>query len=290
MSRPAIQSQPGRLHHSGRSLPRPTRSRQARSKSRSSVVPQGLRLRSRHCFLVIIFLIAQGIFMCSSLFQVQDLQVAGLETLRSKQVLQECGLKKGDTMWLHSPTTVANRIAKFQNVQKVHVQYVLPGHVRITVIERQPIYQVASNTPSPVWYAVDSEGLVLRKIKGTSNDLPRLKLEQTVEVGQRLHPALIATCSEACRRIEQQFPSAVWYYTLDQRGNLAFRTFSRQYPVDVQLGSLQNLDHKLQVLSALMSSVMQQQLVASIDLRYPAPVIRLMHPPKPPQNTDEQTG
>jgi cell division septal protein FtsQ len=289
MSRPAIQSQPGRLH-TGRSLPRPNRPRAARPKPRTRVLPQGLRLRSRHCFLILIFLIAQGIFLCSSLFQVQQIQVAGLETLRSQQVLQKCGLQKGDTLWLHNPSSVAERVATFQNVEKVRVQYVLPGQVRITVLERQPIYQVASNTPSPVWYAVDSDGLVLRKIKGTSNDLPRLKLEQTIEVGQRLHPALIATCAEACKRIEQQFPSAVWYYTLDQRGNLAFRTFSRQYPVDVQLGTLQNLDHKLEVLQALMSSVAQKQLVAGIDLRYPAPVIRLLHPPKPPEKTVEQTG
>lgn len=276
MSSPAVQP---KTLPTGRSLPRPVR-RHGRSKPRRKLAWKRLDVRSRHCFLALIFLVAQGIFFFSSLFQVQSIQIAGLETLKASQVKQQSGLKAGTLLWMAPPTRVAERIAELQNVQRASVQYVLPGRVRITVEERQPAYQVASNTPRPVWYAVDREGVVLRRIKGTNNDLPRFKIEQRVEVGQHLHPALMATCAEACDRFEGQFPAAVWYYTLDQRGNLSLRTFNRQYPVDVQLGSLENLDQKIEILKALTNSVLQKELVTAIDLRFPAPVVRLLHPPK----------
>ena len=285
MLRPAVQSNP-RLS-SARPLPRARRQRANRSKHNSG--ESLLKVSSRHCFLVLVFLLAQVILFTSSLFQVQRIHVAGTETLTADQVLHQCGLKNGQYLWSVRPGTVANRVARLQNVGSAHVSYVLPGQVNITVHERQPVYQVAKNTDSPTWYAVDQHGLVLRKLKGTSNQYPRLKLEESIQVGQRLHPALIATCSQACGLIEQEFPASIWYYTMDQRGNLSFRTFSRQYPVDVQLGSLDNLNYKLKVLRALMNSVMLHQQVAGIDLRFSTPVVRLLHPPKPPEPKEPHT-
>ncbi|ODT75303.1 hypothetical protein ABS71_04585 [bacterium SCN 62-11] len=267
---------------SARPLPRPRRQRAHRAKPSSVNLPSW-SVSSRHCFLVLMFLISQVILFTSSMFQVQRIYVAGTETLTSDQVLRQSGLKNGQYLWKQQPGEVANRVAGLRNVASANVAFILPGQVNITVHERQPVYQVASNTPNPTWFAVDEHGLVLRKLKGTSNQYPRLKLEESIEFGKRLHPALIATCSQACGLIEQEFPASIWYYTMDQRGNLSFRTFSRQYPVDVQLGSLENLDYKLKVLRALMNSVMQQQQVAGIDLRFSTPVVRLLHPPKPPE-------
>ncbi|MBX3168385.1 MAG: FtsQ-type POTRA domain-containing protein [Candidatus Eremiobacteraeota bacterium] len=283
MLRPAVQSNTRMT--SARPLPRPRRQRAHRNKANSFQLP-AWSVSSRHCFLVLIFLLAQVILFTSSLFQVQRIYVAGTETLTSEQVLRQCGLKNGQYLWRQQPGEVAGRVAQLQNVAGAHVSYILPGQVNITVHERQPVYQVASNTPNPTWYAVDEQGLVLRKLKGTSNQYPRLKLEESIQVGKRLHPALIATCSQACGLIEQEFPASIWYYTMDQRGNLSFRTFSRQYPVDVQLGSLDNLNYKLKVLRALMNSVMQHQQVAGIDLRFSTPVVRLLHPPKPPETPE----
>ena len=285
MLRPAVQSNTRMT--SARPLPRPRRQRANRAKAGgSSFQLPTWSVSSRHCFLVLVFLLAQVILFTSSLFRVQRIYVAGTETLTSEQVLRQSGLKDGQYLWKQQSGVVAERVARLQNVAEAQVSYILPGQVNITVHERQPVYQVASNTPNPTWYAVDEQGLVLRKLKGTSNQYPRLKLEESIQVGTRLHPALIATCSQACGLIEQEFPASIWYYTMDQRGNLSFRTFSRQYPVDVQLGTLDNLNYKLQVLRALMNSVMQQQQVAGIDLRFSTPVVRLLHPPKPPETTE----
>lgn len=273
---------------SQRRLPRPRRQRSARHAATLPKAPG--HFRSRHSFLLLIVLIAQGIFFTSSLFQVQQFTVAGLETIQEKQVLKKSELQVGKYLWQTTPGQVAQRVAQLQNVQTSHVAFYLPGRVHITVQERQPAYQVSSNGLNPTWYAVDREGLVLRKLKGTSNQWPRLKLEEHIEVGKRLHPALIATCSQACRDIERQFPASIWYYTLDQRGNLSFRTFSKQYPVDVQLGSTENLSHKLQVLQALMSTVMEKDQVSAIDLRFATPVVRLLNPPKPKEETAPATS
>ncbi len=280
MIRPAVQS--NNRHSPVRPSPWPRKQRQLRAKSVSG---ESLKLgwRSRHCFLVTIFVVAQILMFSSSLFQVQRVSVSGLETVTAQQVLHKANMQKGNYLWLTRPATVGNRVCELSNVARTHVSYVLPGQIHITVTERQPVYQVASNAPNPTWYAVDEHGLVLRKLKGTSNEWPRLKLDEKIEVGQRLHPALIATCSQACGLIEQEFPASIWYYTLDQRGNLSFRTFSRQYPVDVQLGNLDNLKYKLRVMRALMNSVMERQQVTAIDLRYSTPVVRLLHPPKPPE-------
>jgi len=264
-----------------RPLPKPKRQRSGRSKGVS--FEKFSSLRSRHCFLVALFILAQALVLSSSIFQIQQMTVAGQETVTAQQVIRQTGLKNGQYLWLTTPGTVARRLEQIQNVASAHVSYVLPGQIHITLQERQPVYQVASNTLNPTWYAVDQNGLVLRKLKGTSNQWPRLKLEEEIKVGQRLHPALIATCSQACGLIENSFPGSIWYYTLDQRGNLSFRTFSRQYPVDVQIGTLDNLPYKLKVLRALMDTVMQQRQLAAIDLRFSTPVVRLLHPPVQPK-------
>lgn len=278
MMRPAVQ--PSSRNPGSRSnWTRPRRAAKPRTKTVS--IERLPVMRSRHVFLVLLFILSQAIVLTSSLFQVQKFSVNGQETLTAQQVIKQTGMKPGQFLWLATPATLEARIGKLQNVASAHVSYVLPGQIHITVHERQPVYQVASNTANPTWFAVDQYGLVLRKLKGTSNEWPRLKLEEQVQVGQRLHPALIATCSQACVLIEKEFPGSVWYYTMDQRGNLSFRTFSHQYPVDVQLGSLDNLNYKLQVLHALMNSVMQRQQISAIDLRFPTPVVRLLHPPKP---------
>lgn len=267
--------------------PRPQpKVRRQRAARKAATPGTGFSLRSRHCFLAVIFAVAQMVFFCSSLFQVQDINVEGLDTLSPGLVRKATGIRKGDYIWKTLPGTLAGRVLQLQNVAQAEVSYMLPGQVMVAVRERQPVCQVAANTLHPTWYAVDSSGLVLRKLNGTSNQLPRLKLEEQIEVGKRLHPALIATCSQACGKIEQEFPSSVWYYTLDQRGNLSFRTFSHHYPVDVQLGNLDRLDYKLEVLRALMNSVMQKQQVAGVDLRFPTPVVRLLHPPKVEQKAE----
>lgn len=286
MMRPAAQPNARNLHSRNWSRPR----RQPKSRVKSVSLERMPMIRSRYCFLVLLFLVAQVIVFTSSLFQVQHFTVNGQETLSAQQVIKQSGLKTGQFLWLTTPGAVAARLEKLQNVGSANVSYVLPGQIHITVHERQPVYQVASNTANPTWFAVDQHGLVLRKLKGTSNELPRLKLEEQVQVGQRLHPALIATCSQACALIEKEFPGSVWYYTLDQRGNLSFRTFSHQHPVDVQLGTLENLNYKLSVLRALMNSVMQQHQVTAVDLRFPTPVVRLLNPPKPTPAEETHPG
>ncbi len=263
-----------------RSLPRPRRGRSTRSRTASMEARPGWR--SRHAFLFCLLLLAQALFFTSSLFQVQRIHVVGMETVSARDVLRKSQLRKGDSLWSAWPGEVANRVAEIRNVHTCQVEYCLPGEVTITVTERRPAYQVSSASSPSQWFAVDAQGLVLRRLKGCSNEWPRLRLELPVQPGTRLHPALIATCEQACRKIESRFPGAIWYYRLDSRGNLGFRTFSQQRPVDVQLGNLDSLDYKLQILDALQAGVLKKKEVAAIDLRFSTPVVQLLNPPKPP--------
>jgi cell division septal protein FtsQ len=267
---------------SNRSPRNPRKNRSPRNKYASAEGRALGGLRSRHCFLVLLFALAQMLVFSSQMFQVDGISVAGTETISQASILKMCGLKKGDYLWRQSPTTVANRLRALQNLESAQVSFVLPGQVHITINERQPVYQVASNAPHSPWFGVDAHGLVLRQLKGASNELPRLKVEESLKVGHRLHPALIASVTQACQQIEKEFPNSIWYYTLDQRGNLSFRTFSQQYPVDVQLGNPEQLEQKMHILRALMTSVLKKEKVVAVDLRFPTPVVRLLHPPKPP--------
>lgn len=287
MTRPAHVHSPARMpsrrpNTNGRLL----RPRALRPQARPEGTPWLASWRSRHCFLLALFAIAQMLFFSSKLFKVHDIKVMGNTTVPSQKVIESTGLHTGAWLWSSSPTAVATRVGQLDNVDRVKVHYVLPGQVQITVTERQPAFQVASNSPHPTWFSVDSTGMVLRQERSAGNQVPRIKLDQTLQVGQRLHPALMETCARVCAEVDRQYPWSVWYYTVDGRGNLSFRTFSREYPVDVQLGDTEGLERKLNILRALNATVMQQQRIASVDLRYAVPTVRLLHPPPKPVTTE----
>lgn len=287
MLRPAVQvPKPHSAPSGARRLPRPRRQRSLRKHSSHPRPNPGLR--SRHAFILFLVLLSQWLFFSSSLFQVQEVKIEGLETLTKAQVLKQVELSQGDSVWKQSPTRVSRAVAQLQNVAQATVSFQLPGKLKITVLERQPAFQVASNSLHPTWYAVDEHGLVLRKLKGASNDWPRFKLEENLEVGQRLHPALMATMALAAREIESCFPASVWYYILDQRGNLSFRTFSKFYPLDVQLGQSQNLSRKLEILRALMVTTVAREEVKGVDLRFSTPVVQMRRVPKPVKPAENQ--
>ena len=233
----------------------------------------------RQGFLVALLSYAQLLFMFSNTLKVQSFWVAGNHRLETAAIVQQSGLATGSFLWSHSPAQIATRIEKLHEIKDVHVRYGLPGRVEIELTERQPLFQIASSGKRPQWFAVDAEGVVLRPIQELNPTLPRLLLEQPVKPGDHIHLSNLFTVASAAEKIEHSMPGKVWYYRLDARGGLSFRSFSHHRTLDVEIGSLDNLKHKMQILLALIDHVIGDQQVASIDLRYSSPTVRYVQLP-----------
>ena len=267
-------------------LPRPApRSRKSISTVYSSretrAVSETRRRWTRHLFLGGLFILAQLLFAYSQMFQVKDIYVSGNKHVTRDQVIKACGLVNGQYLWKQSPLHVAQALTNLHQVEKATVTFGLPGRVEIVIEERQPVLQVSARSSHPKWFLVDKEGFVLRPLARSQNDLPRLMVEQQLKPGERLHSATLFTCATAAAPIEKAFPGSVWYYCVDDRGDLSFRTFANRTQVDVHIGDLDRLPYKLRVLGAILGEVASKQQVCVVDLRYGSPVVKLLHPPPP---------
>lgn len=236
----------------------------------------------RQGFLIGLLIYAQLLFFFSSPLQARTIWVAGNRRITWDQIVRRTGLKPGDHLWAHSPHQVSAEVERLHELKDVHVSYGLPGRVEIQVTERQPLFQVSTNQKRPRWFAVDNEGVVLHPTRTLDLSLPRLLLDLPLQPNQRIHLSNLYLVSAAAAKIEHNLPGKVWYYRLDARGGLSFRSFSHHRKLDVQVGGLDNLAHKIAILKAILDGLTTGQEIASIDLRYSSPTVRYLAPPAAP--------
>ncbi|HXE73045.1 MAG TPA: FtsQ-type POTRA domain-containing protein [Candidatus Nitrosotenuis sp.] len=239
-------------------------------RTRSPSVPAG-----RKIFLVLLFLIAQGLFAFSGVFRLGSIEVEGSRRVPRELILAQAELPPGALLWTLSPTAIARRVETLTGVQRAQVRLGLPGRVTIAVQERQPVIQVSTSAAGP-WLEVDAEGVVLGPTAPSAR-LPRLRLEQAVE--GRLETARIRPVLKALPWLTATLPEPVRYFQVDARGSLTAHTTHGGQPLVVRVGPVTGMDYKMHVLRAILERLKEEKtLAASIDLRFSSPVVMPVTP------------
>lgn len=126
------------------------------------------KVRKKKNYLVR-FLIAAGVILCivlfmmSSVFQVDTIEVKGNSYYKNAEVIEIAGLQKGANLFFGVDKSEAvERLEENPYFENAKIKKTLPGKVTINVDERR---QVAALKYGEIYIILDEEGLVLRKNK-----------------------------------------------------------------------------------------------------------------------------
>jgi cell division protein FtsQ len=201
----------------------------------------------------------------SPLLSVQRVSVVGAENASVEDVTAATDLlESGQNLLLLSTEKVARRVEALPWVKAAEVDRMLPGTVRVTVIERKPAMVLSLGAAR---WTLDKLGNVLEA--GTAKGLPVLA---GVEVG-RVQPGvkLLTEESTDALRVFRAMPrrlrskvAAIFAPTTERI------TLSLQEGTVVRFGAAERLPDKLKVLEALLSRLEGEGRSAEyIDVRVP---------------------
>ncbi len=225
---------------------------------------------------MLLFLVAQVLFLSSHLFRLQEVEVRGNTRLTRAAILRQAALPEGAYLWALSPRRITQRLQGLREVRSAAVSLALPGRVLLEVNERHPVILVSGNRGT--WFEADAEGVLLGPSSGP-RPLPRLKLVTLEATQGRIDPAPIRLVLKARQWLEPNLPAPPTAYMLDETGSVSVESRLLGTPVVIQVGPVQGMDYKMHVLRALIDRLKSEgRPVVVIDLRYSSPVVRPLKP------------
>ena len=158
---------------------------------------------------MLLFLVAQILFLSSHLFRLQEVEVHGNVRLTRAAILRQAALPEGTYLWALSPRRITQRLQGLRELRSAAVSLALPGRVLLEVNERHPVILVSGNRGT--WFEADAEGVLL----GPSSTLPRLKLVTLEATRGRIGPAPIRLVRTR-QWLEPNLPAPPTAYMLDE--------------------------------------------------------------------------
>lgn len=249
----------------------PARRRGGRRRRRSEVGRGGAGLRKLS--LVLLFCVAQGLFLFSPILRVHEVEVLGVQRIPEGVVMAQVGVPVGSYLWELPYPDMVERLKSLKEVHSARVGVSLPGRVTFRVHERVPVFQVAASDHPGDWWELDVEGVVLGRA-GASSTLPRLIVQERVAGQERLDPAPGLVMLRARAWLEPVLPPGPSIYEVDPLQSVSVQTRFLGVSTLVRAGPLQGIDYKGKVLRALMERLTREgRPVSVIDLRFSSPVV-----------------
>ena len=205
-------------------------------------------------------------------FRVTEVQVRGLRHVERQEVLDIMDLGSEASVWEPRDVWEA-RLVEHPLIRAVRSQRVLPGTLRVDVVERRPVALV----PTPTLEPVDAEGVLL-PIDPVAHrlDLPVLGGRTRVARGARIVPARLRRLAGEVSRLGEAEPtlmgmvSEVWW---SDDNTLAARWSKPQVDLLLRPGTAPvRLREGLAVLAEALTRVPDRP-PGTVDLRYADQVV-----------------
>jgi cell division protein FtsQ len=203
--------------------------------------------------------------LASPLLSVDEVRVVGAEHTTSEEIAQVAGLGSDDNLLLLSTDAVEEKAETLPWVRSAEVDRMLPGTVRVKIVERVPAMVVSLGAAR---WTIDSRGYVLES-GAVSNGLPILGGAETgdIEVGKQLTTPEIQDALKAFRSMSGALRRKVVAVVAPTFERISF---SLEDGTLIRFGAAERLAAKNQVLDALLDRLKQQGRVAAyIDVRVP---------------------
>lgn len=235
-------------------------------------------LVARKVSLLILFALAQGLFLFSPMFRLAEIEVRGLDRLSRPTVIRQAALAPGSYLWALSPRQISERLSRLPEVQSAIVRMSVPGKVTLALRERTPVALLSRAGGPSVPYEVDVEGVILGRVR-QAGTLPQVRVEHPVAASGRVDPTPLLIAMKARTWVEASLPTPALAYEIDDMQTVNVSTRFLGTPLTIRLGTLQNMDYKMHILRAILERLQKEKRAAlTIDLRYSSPVVRPLKP------------
>lgn len=228
----------------------------------------------RQFFFWLIVVLAQFVFLQSSFFAVESIDVVGTYLLSKDAIVKQTGIALGNRILPINSTKVANVLLdKYYLLRSVEVKKLLPRTLKIAVEERAHYLSLLTGE---LLYAVDNEGVVLYEIEDPANvKLPVITLEDnTLFPGLQLKGEQIKSALLAVPVIRKHFSDREVAVVVLKNGEIEIELDSS---TRIKLGYPIDLSAKFALLPALLKKVEEKKLTLQyIDLRFAnTPVVKM---------------
>ncbi|HVL63670.1 MAG TPA: FtsQ-type POTRA domain-containing protein [Actinomycetota bacterium] len=247
-----------------------TRARRVRTDPRISRRRRAVERAGRRRVLVRLLaaggvaLLAWGVFW-SPLLHVNDIRVTGARNTPIEEVVASAGVREAQNLLLLSTDAVARRVERLPWVRSVEVTRMLPGTVRIAVVERRPALVLSLGAAR---WTLDARGRVLAPGEAEPG-LPVLAGVGvgTVEPGVRLQTVEAVEALRVLRSLPRRLRAevaGVFAPTLERI------TLKLTDGVIVRYGAAEDMGSKNAVLAAVLRRIRADgEVPAVVDVRVP---------------------
>lgn len=227
----------------------------------------------RPILIVMCALILLIIFISSSYFRLESIEIEGNKGLTQEEIITMSGIEEDANVLAVSLDRTRDRLLCDLRIENVEVTRILPNKIRLIVTERNPIFYA---TGSLGFLEIDRKGMVLAVHKSMNRmDVPVLTGRQLSDlyVGDVCDDAELKQVSDyladlpedvlkQISEINIQDPNQVYAYTTDS--------------IYVDLGPIERLAAKASLTSEMLHEITDRSLaVESIHLDYTVPFMKL---------------
>lgn len=235
------------------------------SRRRSAVARSKRRRLMTGAITVVALAAIAWVALASPLLAIDEVRVTGAKHTTADQVARVAGLGPEDNLLLISTDAVARAAETLPWVRSAEVDRILPGTVRVRVVERVPALLLSVGAAR---WTLDARGNILAS--GTvEKGLPTLGGVETggVEVGQRVSSPELIDALKAFRALSKRVRDQVAAVVAPSRERISFSLASGTL---IRFGAAEDLAAKREVIAALLADLAQEQrTVAYIDVRVP---------------------
>lgn len=203
--------------------------------------------------------------LASPLLAVRHVKVVGARHTSSTDVARVAGLGPSDNLLMVSPAEVEVLAETLPWVKRADAERVLPGTVRVRIVERKPAMVVSLGAAR---WTVDARGNVLDSGVAVRS-LPVLAVAEIdeIDVGIRLSAPEIEAALRAFRSLDRRLRRQVAAVVAPSAERISF---SLDDGTLIRFGSAERLRAKNEVLTALLRRLdNQNRTVSYIDVRVP---------------------
>lgn len=227
----------------------------------------------RPILIVMCALILLIIFISSSYFRLESIEIEGNKGLTQEEIIAMSGIEEDANVLAVSLDRTRDRLLCDLRIENVEVTRILPNKIRLIVTERNPIFYA---TGSLGFLEIDRKGMVLAVHKSMNRmDVPVLTGRQLSDlyVGDVCDDAELKQVSDyladlpedvlkQISEINIQDPNQVYAYTTDS--------------IYIDLGPIERLAAKASLTSEMLHEITDRSLaVESIHLDYTVPFMKL---------------
>ncbi len=213
------------------------------------------RARLSKLIAVVLSLVC-GIFALTAFFRVDSVEIIGLTRYETQDVLNTFGVKQGDNLFFCDSLRGQKRlIEQYPYFESVSVERDLPNRMILHVTESQPI--AAVNGTQGGWFILDKNCRVLERTdqSGAQDEAEVMGLRTAGGQPGQLLPAENPNALEALKTLANGLDKVglggkATLYNLEDLNSI-WILYEQRFAVCV--GDLDNLDHKLALLQALVT-------------------------------------